>query len=897
MNIIKLGNISEDLIPTVGGKAKNLDRLIKSGFPVPEGFVITYQSYQYFIESCGLKEKIQQAYRAKKSSSLKSLYQLIQDTFNQSKIPFFLAKEIVKNYNSLDSQTVAVRSSGANEDSQNSSFAGQFETYLNITNERELLKTILQCWASFWSERALAYRRSKEKSFNHQGIAVVVQTMVNSQISGVIFTQNPITEDPHELLIESSWGLGEAIVSGKTMTDAFVVNSQRQSILNSTINYKLNMCVFDSELGVCEIKVPEEKRSIRTLTDTQVMKLANLGIKVRELYQSEQDIEWGFDGKKFHVLQSRPITTINNYQEEKEIDLNKSYLFTCLDIGESFTGVFTPLGESFAKYYLKHTHGQILFALGLRDIGDYTKYSKFIYGRAYLDISYFAYLYAQCLLFRNQKKFLERFSCEEIDLGNYKNSYGKGLKGFPYLKSNLFFIKTVIKDLCTYRAKSKKLLKNRTLVFEEYLNLDLSQLSLQELHQKLKEAYQYYHNSCVVYGTPYIWAFAFYDILKDISQEWFSDAEDSIPELLKAGASELRTTEMISALEDLALEASRSPKIKRLILHESPKEILEKLKQYCPSKTFWDKYQLLLRENGVRAHQEMELTHPRWVDDPTYVFATLKTYLTRDEQQIVENRKLRNQERIAKATKALKQLPWFKRKVYEFVMYSYLKLSKIREDIRMCFIQGIWMNRLLVMEVARRLVAESILQNTDEVGFISYKDILSYTAKERSPLELFSRNKINFNRRQYFINKQISTPPLTFISHWSPTTLVTDKSSRDVLVGLGSSKGKIVGKARIILNLEEQINEFEPGEILVTRFTDTTWTPLFTLASAIVVDIGSLLSHSSIVARELGIPAVVNTKIATQAVSTGDTLVVDGNQGKVYIQADTSSVNVELFNR
>jgi pyruvate,water dikinase len=200
------------------------------------------------------------------------------------------------------------------------------------------------------------------------------------------------------------------------------------------------------------------------------------------------------------------------------------------------------------------------------------------------------------------------------------------------------------------------------------------------------------------------------------------------------------------------------------------------------------------------------------------------------------------------------------------------------------------------MEVGRRLVAEKILQNIDEIGFISYEDILSYTAKEHSPWELFSRNKINLNRRKYSINQQIPTPPLTFISHWNPTTVLTDKSLKDeslkdVLVGLGSSQGKIIGKARIIINLEEQIDEFEPGEIIVTRFTDTTWTPLFYIASAVVADIGSLLSHSSIVARELGIPAVVNTKIATQAISTGDTLIVDGNKGEVYLKKDSDAPN------
>jgi pyruvate,water dikinase len=283
----------------------------------------------------------------------------------------------------------------------------------------------------------------------------------------------------------------------------------------------------------------------------------------------------------------------------------------------------------------------------------------------------------------------------------------------------------------------------------------------------------------------------------------------------------------------------------------------------------------------------MELTHPRWLDDPTYIFTTLKTYLQQDNYEVLTTRTNRNNQRIALAKQTLKKLPWWQRKIYQFLMNSYLKLSQLREEMRMCFIQGIWMNRVLVMEVARRLVANHILQTLDEVAFITYEDILLYVSGQESAENLFSRQKIAQNRRRHLINQQIPTPPLTFIGYWDPATHLNQKLDHHCLVGVGSSPGRVVGKARIILNLEEQMDEFEPGEILITCFTDTAWTPLFNLATAVVVEIGSLLSHSSIVARELGIPAVVNTKVATQVIRTGDTLVVDGNEGKVYLQSQS----------
>jgi phosphohistidine swiveling domain-containing protein len=883
--VLKLGTISEEQVHLVGGKAYNLDKMIKSGLPVPPGFVITCESYDFFLENSNLEASIQRYNQLNNDKELKQLYKAVRDEVEEKNIPASLKSLIISHYLSLQSKSVAVRSSATNEDSKKYSFAGQFETYLNIQDEPSLLNSVVKCWASLWSERSLSYRL-KNKDLRDSGkIAVVVQKMIPSLISGVIFTNNPVTQDKNQLLIEASWGLGEAIVSGKTMTDAFVVDIKSKKIIQQTINYKLNMSVGRDDGGIKEVKVTEDKRSLQTLNEQQVIELANLALRIRGVYQSEQDIEWAFDGQQFYILQSRPITTLEQPKTNAATDnlIQKQVLFTCLDIGESFTGVFTPLGDSFAKYYILHTHGAILSSLGLKKIGQPDLYAKFLFGRAYLDVSYFAYLYAQCIIFRDQSKFLERFASEEVDIKNYKNPYGKGLEGWEYIKSNIFYLSILIKDLITYKAKARKAIKERLKIYDMFTSLNLKDMTLYDLHQQLKYAYNYYHDSCVTYGPPYLGAFIFYDVLKLLSDTWLSKLNESVTELVKADASELRTTEVISAIEELAQEARQHPHIKQVILNHFPTEVIAKLQNYPEANAFLMKYQNLIRIHGVRSHQEMELTKPRWVDDPTYIFTTLKTYLTRDSYEIVSNRKKRNNERLQRTKQILHKLPVINRLVYQFVMNSYLKLSHLREEIRMCFIQGIWMNRILVFEVVRRLIEENVLHSEEEAAFITYDDILAYTAGQESAWQLFSREKIENNRRSHFINLHIPSPPLTFIGDWDPSLYIANKLNTDVLAGVGSSSGRITGKARIILDLEKQMEEFQPGEILVTSFTDTAWTPLFNLASAVVADIGSLLSHSSIVARELGIPCVVNAKIATQVIHTGDTIVVDGNEGKIYI--------------
>lgn len=884
--IFKLGEIPEKYLPLAGGKAKNLDRLIKAGFPVPPGFVITCDGYHQFLESANLTDKLPTNEEISDTALLKEKYLYLSQVIPRKTLPISVRDRIIEYYQPYQNLAVAVRSSATQEDSQQYSFAGQFETYLNIRREENLLDTVKKCWASLWSNRALSYQIKHRTELVDRQIAVIVQQLVSAQVAGVIFTKNPMTNTSNHILIEASWGLGEAIVSGKTMTDSFVVDIQHKKIISRTVNYKLVMSVANADSGIDEIKVPEIQRSKTTLTDGQILELANLASSIRNLYQFEQDIEWAFDGNEFYILQSRPITSFNMPElSSKPISSQFNHsLFTCLDIGESFTGVFTPLGESFADYYLHHTHGAILSGLGLQNIGDSKLYGKFIFGRAYLDLSYFAYLYSQCLLFRDQGKFLDRFASDEIDIKNYINPYGKGVKGWRYFMANIFYLTSLIKTWLSYTKKSQKFINDRLGIFDRYLNLNLNDLSLYDLHSKLKKAYRYYHDSCVMYGPSYIGAFIFYDILHDLSKVWLSKNDESIPELLKAGASEMRTTEVIKAIEDLAEEARNVPKIKQAILTFKPLQVLDFITPLPEASTFILKYRHLLRVHGVRAHQEMELTNPRWIDNPSYIFTIIKTYLIQDNQGLVATREARNVKRIQLAKNALKRLSFWKQKVYQFTMNRYLKLSQVREELRMCFIQGIWMNRLLIYEVIQRLVDDHVLDSLEEASLITYDEILAYTSGSASSEMLFSRAKLEQRRKIYCLNKQIPSPPLTFIGHWDPTETLSYQPHNKKLTGVGCSSGKIIGKARIILDLEEQMDEFEPGDILVTRSTDTAWTPLFNMAGGVVVDIGSLLSHSAIVARELGIPAVVNTKVATQLICTGDTIIVDGDTGEVLIQ-------------
>jgi pyruvate,water dikinase len=294
----------------------------------------------------------------------------------------------------------------------------------------------------------------------------------------------------------------------------------------------------------------------------------------------------------------------------------------------------------------------------------------------------------------------------------------------------------------------------------------------------------------------------------------------------------------------------------------------------------------------------MELTHPRWIDDPSYLFQMIRRYaadgLTAED--IMGRSRARAEGDVLAAVHAL---PLPRRRTLETVISLYRLCSELRETTRMSMVTSIWLVRNVVYEVGRRLVEEGVLHSADEVAYLDFEDVRAYLAGVRPAREAFPRAELDERRRLHDYHNRLPEPPLTFVGEHDPTrparrgagaaggTRAEGSGSGTAggtrLEGLGSSPGRIVGRARIVEDLVWQADEFQPGEILVTRYTDASWTPLFAIAGGVVTDIGSMLSHSSIVSREFNVPSVVNTKDATQRLRTGDTVVVDGDRGTVEV--------------
>ncbi|EPH43673.1 PEP/pyruvate-binding domain-containing protein [Streptomyces aurantiacus] len=872
----------------LGGKGARLDELTAAGLPVPSAFCLTTGLFDLFLRESGLAAEIRAA-EARAEPAL-----TVREAILARDVPEPIARTILAAYEDLGRPRVAVRSSAPREDSAERSFAGQHDTVLDVSGDAALLDAVKVCWASLWSDRAAAYRSGPGPAGS---IAVVVQEMVPADVSGVLFTVDPIGGRPNRLVVEACCGLGEGLVSGRVSSDFFVVDDRTLDVVEERVRYKVTKCASLSPGRIGMTKVDAADRDAPCLTRDQLAALARLALDVRERYGTEQDIEWAMRDGTLHLLQARPITT--RPRPETSDDARSPYLpqhlrelpdatrhgtlWSRMDIGEIFVGLMSPLGLSFARHYQDHVHGDCAAALGVRDTGDVGLHMGFFQGHVYLNISYTAYLLGQAVPTRDQRHFTRRFVSEEVDLATYENPFGTFPGGMADLLSTTHWLRATGNEMLVMKGRARDMAEARLYEFDRARRLDLTRMGRRELGAELTRYLDYFHDAHVGYMPYYINAFGFYGILTELCAKWLGSAGDNLQNRIKTDMSSLRTVASAQEIWSVAQAAKARPRVMEIIEAAPLEEVADRLRADPDGEAFWQsQMEPFLRANGTRGRQEMELTHQRWIDDPSYIFQMIRRYaadgFTADD---IMGRSRARQEGDTRAV--LKKLPLPQRKTLEGLISMYALCSELRETTRMSMITSIWLVRNVVYEVGRQLVDEGVLHSLDEVAFLDFADVRGYLAGELPAREAFSRPVIEERRRVHEYHNRLPEPPLTFVGEHDSTRAARPVKEGTRLEGLGSSPGRIVGRARIVEDLVWQADEFQAGEILVTRHTDASWTPLFAIAGGVVTDIGSMLSHSSIVSREFNVPSVVNTKYATQVINTGDMVMVDGDTGVVEV--------------
>ena len=874
----------------LGGKGLGLVRMAQHGLPVPAGYCIPAEAFEHFLRSQRID--LHRAWTSTDPAQVRQLAQRICD----AELPEDLRHDIVRAWRALHCDAVAVRSSAVDEDHADHSFAGQHQTFLCVRGETELLDRVKACWASLLQPAALAYRQAREAP-GSPAMAVVVQVMVPADVAGVGFAQHPVSGDRRQMLVEACHGLGEGLVASRVSCDSFTLDRDTLAITRRSLQYKPTALRWNAHSGQIEEQpVAPALREPATLSDPQLEAVGQVLQRVSSLFGGPQDIEWAYAGGQLHLLQCRPITVAappaapatTPHQGTPRPEVERGTLWSRMDIGEIFTGRMTPLGISFAKHYQYKVHRDCGTSIGLLDLGEPDEYMGYLKGHVYLNVAYTAYLMAQSPPGFDQRPFVQRFSSEEVDVSRYVNPYGErhAHPRHSRARTSAFWAWATVKELLGARRRARQMVASRHAEYDRAQGRPLRPLDLTGLREEMTHALDYFKAMHTGYLPFYINAFGLYGLLEELCKAWLPGVGQHLQNRLKGDMSNLRTVESARDLWALTQSLERYPLARKLVLELPAHQLAQALQDSDEGRNFCrQELDRFMRENGVRAREEMELSHPRWVDDPTYVFQMIKAFLAQGYE--VENRlagHAAGQAGQADTEALLRQLGWPKRLVVRRVIALYSGCSRLREDTRMAMITSIWLVRRVLVEVSRRLVAEGVLRDEAELNWLDFQDLITYLNGYASAQALFPRQKIEAGRRRYQSWLDEDEPPLTFIGHaHARATSHPLADDHAALMGLGTSRGCVRARARVIHDLAAQAGELQKGEVIVTRFTDASWTPLFALAAGIVTDIGSMLSHSSIVAREFGIPSVVNTQTATQRIRTGDWLQIDGESGNVQL--------------
>ena len=849
---------SKATIENVGGKGMSLAKLARAGLPVPDGFHITTEAYRQFVSANDLQSKILEALKVVELSSPSSLEVAsltIGRFFTDTRIPNELASAINIAYADLSHRqskidhrkSVAVRSSATAEDLAGASFAGQQETYLNIRGEEALLEAIKKCWASLWTARAIAYRIKNDIDQNLVALAVVVQELVFADAAGILFTANPINGERGEALINAAWGLGEAIVSGAVTPDSITVSKEKSRVIRRETVNKSIMTVR-TESGVSEQPVPDHLKKKEVLTRVQAIELINYGSQIESLYGMPMDIEWTLAKGKFAIVQARPITSL---PPEWKLPTPK-VMYARGSFAEFVPDAVSPLFATLGVPIAKETTLRLMNVILEKEIPDCYHFDV-INGYVYVGIPMRRDVLVPFLMATMKMSKLLKTSNERWYL--------------------------VKEKLCTTTMHWRET-DVSTLTAVQLLN------GAREIFRVTAEAYNVAQSGTIPNASSSEITFCkFYDAL--VKRK--GDPEGAT---LLFGL-ENQPLRAEKALFDMAMWLCIQPELAKVVGLEPADEIVQRLtsaKDDSPWDEFRSRFAAYLAEFG-HAIYDLDFARPLPVDEPVPLIDAIKAYLTGtggDPYQRQQEADARREQTIADLKKRLDPL---RRKWFLKLLKWATDAAPMREDSIADLGLGHPQIRRLLGELGRRLVEASAIHSAQDVYWLQADelDVLAVKLDRGETLGDHSA-KVTERKREHQGFRRLSPPATLPRNSWMSRFLPRNDQQGDTIKGLGASAGKVTAKACVMLGPED-FSKMKQGDVLVAVTTTPAWTPLFTMASAVVTDIGGPLSHSSIVAREYGIPAVLATGAATRRICDGQTITVDGSAGMVTLETSQSAAS------
>ena len=865
----------------VGPKAMSLIRMNRAGFAVPVGFCVTAAAFREHLEYNDLPGRLKSSVgelAGTESGARGDVLSDVRQSIAEGHLTEQTRQDIEDQYDKLGASRVAVRSSGTAEDLPGHSFAGQHDSYLGIANLDDCIEAVRKCWASLWTERAYEYRERNGFDHHNIGMAVIVQKLIAADISGVMFTADPLTGAGGNIVIEACFGLGQVLVSGKVTPDRFVVRKNRLKLWSRTISEKKLECVITTDGSVEEHAVEGERSTLLTLDKRQMRRLAKLAIRIETEFGCPQDIEWAIRDKNIHLLQSRPITAL-----PAEKSWEDRQIWCGSPVREVVPDVVTPVTVSMFEEMLAGLFDPI-FRLLCVDRGNHPVFDV-IAGRIYFNANIWASVIG-CLpgggnfngaAFAGGHRGLQEVTRRlqvptEEDLPDLRH------KRFRfYLKLPLI----IAGSLRNTPARGRRILAEIGAKADRWSRLDVTGLSDQQITECLKQLMSQFSEllSHMIYLFGMV---ATYPVLQWVCTKWLSDDGSCAPQLL-AGVGDMVDADAGLELWRLASAADKSDEVKALILSDDDWDTLEgKLSQSDSGREFLRSWRRFMHNHGHHCRGEIELYNRRWSETPDYMLKLVRGYMSQIGRiDPVKNHADRAEQRRQLERQCRRKL---RNPIKRLIFNHYLVYSQqgwvFRENVKSEVVKLLTAMRRLLLELGKKLTDKDVLAERDDIFFLRL-DEMSPVVRGSAGFDI--RDVVAARRAEYDKNSLI-TPPDVIFGKFDPATSIYPEPDEqaEVLNGLAVSPGVVTGKARVILRADAD-ERLLANEILVAPFTDPGWTPYFVPAAAIVMDEGGVISHGSIIAREYGIPAVVNVGGATRIIKTGQTIQVDGNRGVVTI--------------
>ncbi|CUH95837.1 putative phosphoenolpyruvate synthase [Propionispora sp. 2/2-37] len=868
--VLSFPEIDKTKLMVVGGKGANLGELSRiEGIQVPEGFCVTTEAYKRIIRQApefdALLDQLSQL-KVEDRERIGEISGKIRQVIEGISIAGDIEEEITLYLTKLGEETAyAVRSSATAEDLPTASFAGQQDTYLNIIGKDAILKHISKCWASLFTDRAVTYRL--QNGFDHRKVylSVVIQRMVFPQAAGIMFTADPVTSNRKVLSIDASFGLGETLVAGLVNADIYKVREGR--IVDKKISTKKLAIYALKEGGTEEREIEPERQNQETLTDEQILQLERMGRKIEAYFGRPQDIEWCLYEDNVYIVQSRPITTLYPAPEAKD---GKNHVYFSFGHRQMMTEAMKPLGYSFFQDFFKLISGSAMIELG---------------GRLYIDMSRELSL---PIIGKNLAK-----SMNMVDVLMQKAVYNilkrkDFIKGLSREKGMMIglsvWLKWGIDTLKTYLRNDHVIVKN-LMAHNEMVMHDLEQriakVSGNELFDFIFKSYTDIKDAVFAgYGAVFTGAYASSWINKNM-QKWLG--EKNAADALAQSVPDNVTSEMGLELLDVADVVRKYPAVIEYFEHASDENFFADLAELEGGKDVSDSIRAYLKKYGMRCSAEIDITRPRWNEKPTtlipMILSNIKTFgpgaHSMKFEQGLEEAKRKEEDILSR----LEQLPGGKSKAKKTKkMISVLRnFAGYREYSKYLLVWYLWIIKQALLKEADKLVRKGVIRDREDIYYLSFTEVRETVRTNRVDSSIITKRK-----EDYEVFKKL-TPPRVITSEGEIISSEYDTGNipPGALAGVAVSSGVVEGRARVILNMEDA--NIEEGDVLVTTFTDPSWTPVFVAIKGLVTEVGGMMTHGAVVAREYGLPAVVSVENATQLIKDGQRIRVNGTEGYVEI--------------